>query len=178
MYKSYVMPIFDYCCHIWDNCTNDENLLLERLNLDALRTICGAVRGTSHDKLYFETNFKPLIERRRNIKLINIYKMYNHLAPDYLCDLVPQNVSENSQYNLRNSSKIKTINCRTKLYDKSFLPDTIKMWNSLPDHITNANTIGEFKSLLTRVQTVSYLDLNYGSRFCQIVYSRLKFGCR
>ena len=43
---------------------------LEKLNLDAIRSIIGAVRGTSHHKLYEESGFIPLKERRTRHKLI------------------------------------------------------------------------------------------------------------
>ena len=47
MYKSFVLPHFDYAEVVCDHCTNalteDE---LESLHLDAMRTITGAVRGT------------------------------------------------------------------------------------------------------------------------------------
>ena len=62
MYKSYILPHFDYCDTIWDNCNALLSDELEKLNLDAIRTIIGAVRGTSHDKLYKESGILPLIE--------------------------------------------------------------------------------------------------------------------
>ena len=102
--------------------------------------------------------------------------MTNKLAPEYLCDLVPKPVSDSNQCNLRNKTKLQTINCRTKIYEKSFLPDTTKIWNTLPEELASANSLGEFKTLVKNVISENYLDLNYGSRFCQIVHCRLKLG--
>ena len=116
MYTSFILPNFDYCFHIWDNCKNEQSLLLENLHLDALRTICGAVRGTSHVKIYNETNFQSLKERRHRFKLITFYKMKNSISPVYLTDLIPSPISDNSNYNLRNRSNIQTIKCRTQTY--------------------------------------------------------------
>jgi hypothetical protein len=62
LYKAYILPIFDYCDHVWSNCTQEQERNLEKLHLDAIRTICGAVRGTSHEKLYQETGLCPLVE--------------------------------------------------------------------------------------------------------------------
>ncbi len=178
MYKSYILPMFDYCSHVWDNCTNEQSLLLENLNLDALRTICGAVRGTSHQKIYSETNCKPLRDRRYVSKLTTFYKMTNNLVPDYVCQLVPPTVSSNTNYNLRNSSNIRNLNCRTVSYANTFLPSTVNLWNNLPDPFTSANTIREFKSLISpNLTTISIFDLNSGSRFCQIIHCRLRLGC-
>ena len=94
--------------------------------------------------------------------------MTNKLAPEYLCDLVPKPVSDSNQYNLRNKTKLQTINCRTKIYEKSFLPDTTKIWNTLPEELASANSLGEFKTLVKNVISENYLDRNFGSRFCQL----------
>jgi len=178
MYKSFILPVFDYSCHIWDNCTKEQATMLEKLNLDALRTICGAVRGTSHTIIYNETDHKPLVQRRHAFKLTTYYKMVNHISPNYLCDLVPPPVSENSNYELRNRAKLQNINCRTVSYAKSFLPDTTKIWNSLSDSCTTANTLGEFKSIIKKEsQKEIYFDLNLGTRNCQIIHTRLRLGC-
>ena len=58
MYKSFILPHFDYADIIWDNCTNTLADELESLHLDAIRTITGAVRGTSHQQLLTETGLK------------------------------------------------------------------------------------------------------------------------
>ena len=76
MYKSYILPILDYADVIWDNCTDTQANTLEQLQIDALRTITGSVRGTSHASLYIETGFIPLKERRQRHKLILCFKIY------------------------------------------------------------------------------------------------------
>ena len=70
MYKSFILPHFDYADFLWDNCSETLSDELEKLNLDAIRTITGAVRGTSHHKLYEESGILPLKERRRRHKLM------------------------------------------------------------------------------------------------------------
>ena len=177
IYKSFILPIFDYCGHIWDNCTQEQSLLLEKLNLDALRSICGAVRGTSHNLLYEETNMKPLSERRNISKLTNFYKMKNHIAPQYLCNMIPEQPNTN-EYNLRGNSAVRTVKCRTDVYARSFLPDTIKLWNHLTPETKNIETVSNFKkSLAKQTSKTIIFDLNYGSRLCQIIHSRLRLCC-
>ena len=69
MYKSFIMPHFDYADIIWDNCTETQANMLENLHLEAIRIIIGGVRGTSLQKLYEESGFSTLKERRRRHKL-------------------------------------------------------------------------------------------------------------
>ena len=84
MYKSYVLPHFDYADIIWDNCTQYQSELLEQIQIEALRTIIGTVKGTSHDKLYKETGFIPLKQRRERHKLIIYFKYVNKMLPEHL----------------------------------------------------------------------------------------------
>ena len=70
MSKSFILPLFDYADIIWDNCTVVQFNSLENLHLEALRIITDSVRGTSHQKLYNESGFCTLKERRKRHKLI------------------------------------------------------------------------------------------------------------
>ena len=54
MYTSFILPIFDYADVDWDNCTQAKPDSLENIQIDALRSISGSVRGTSHEILYQE----------------------------------------------------------------------------------------------------------------------------
>jgi hypothetical protein len=178
MYNTFILPIFEYSSVVWDNCTKEQATLLENLHLDALRTICGATRGTSHSKLYTETGYKSLQERRHQHKLCLFYKMIHKLAPDYLRHLLPHHIHELTHYNLRNASQIRGIHCNTVLYNRSFLPHTIDLWNALPENIKMADSYGEFKrKLMAPPENLIFFDINYGSRKCQITHARIRLGC-
>ena len=82
MYKSFILPQFDYADIVWDNCSGTLSNMLENLHLEAIRIILGAVRGTSHEKLYKESGFCTLKERRKRHKLLMFHRMINHQCPD------------------------------------------------------------------------------------------------
>ena len=102
IYTSFILPHFDYADVIWDNCTDKLTNELESLQLDALRTIVGAVKGTSHAKLYTESGFVTLKERRRRHKLLMYFKIVNGLAPNYVTEYLPPLVSSINPYHRRN----------------------------------------------------------------------------
>ena len=89
MYTSFIIPIFDYSDIVWDNCTQFQSQVLETLHLEALRTITGLPKGTSHETLYTESGFSPLKESRERHKIIMYHKIINNRTPDYLYDLLP-----------------------------------------------------------------------------------------
>ena len=57
IYKSFILPQFDYADIVWDNCSGTLSNMLENLHLEAIRIILGAVRGTRHEKLYKNLDF-------------------------------------------------------------------------------------------------------------------------
>ena len=113
MYKSFILPHFDFSDVVWDNCTNAFSDELEKLNLDAIRTTIGAVRGTSHQKLYNESGLIPLKERRTRHKLLIFYKMVKGITPRYLTDCLPPLVSSFNPHHRRNPLERSVPYCRT-----------------------------------------------------------------
>ena len=176
MYKSYILPHFDYCDALWDNCTEALSDELENLNLDAIRTVLGAVRGTSHHKLYSESGLLPLKERRNRHKLILFYKIIKGLTPTYLKDRLPPLVTTVNPYHRRNPLDRYVPFCRLKTYKESFFPSTSLAWNALPDHIKQSETISQFKKYLNRndITVPTYYYSN--NRKLEIIHCKLRLG--
>ncbi len=101
--------------------------------------------------------------------------MKNHLTPQYLSDLIPQQTQ--FRYNLRNAADIETVPCRTQLYSNSFLPSTIREWNRLPENTRNAPSLDAFKSSMNRNTSKSSPLYSIGSRQSQILHARLRLSC-
>ena len=74
--------------------------------------------------------WETLTSRRRQHKLTLYYKMTNYLTPAYLSSLLPPLVGAMSRYPLRNSEQYQTIDAKSQLYYNSFLPSTIREWNT------------------------------------------------
>ena len=105
------------------------------------------------------------------------YKMYYSLSPPYLLTLVPPLVGQTSRYNLRNANDLQTIDARTTLYFNSFLPSTVRDWNSLPSDIENADTAVAFKSSLNKNNRFVPKHFYFGDRQLQILHTRLRTKC-
>ena len=131
IYFSFIRPLLEYAnatC-IWDNCTNYENLELDKIQSEAVRIASGATKLVSLHALYDEVGWETLEQRSRKHKLLLLYKMFNNLAPLYLRSLIPPTVDTQSSYNPRNAHNIRTIYSRTTQHFNSFLPSTIREWN-------------------------------------------------
>ena len=86
--------------------------------------------------------------RRRKHNLVMFYKMINGLCPDYLTEMVPEQVNQISFYNLRNSDDYFTIRTNSQLYFNSCLPSVVREWNVLPQACRDAISSESFKRSL------------------------------
>ena len=178
MYKSFILPHFDYADIIWDKCTETQSNLLENMHLEAIRTIIGAVKGTNHQKMYEESGFCSLKERRRRHKLTQYHKIVNGLCPEYLQSLLPSLVSELNPYHRRRRMERTVPRCRTELnlFRSSFFPSTTTLWNNLPENFKQSSSLSEFKRLISLSDKPVPHHYYIGIRQAQIVHCRLRLG--
>ena len=114
---------------------------------------------------------------REAIHWLLLYKMFNNLSPLYLCSLIPPTVDTQSSYNLRNAHNIRTIHSRTTQYFNSFLPSTIREWNTLPLDVRNCDSINSFKRKLNSDINVVPKYFYTGNRKAQVLHVRIRTKC-
>ena len=104
-----------------------------------LAMITGLRRGTSHLTLYQVFGWCPLSERRKNNKLIQLYKILNNETPSYLDD-IPFRYNQHypectlGNINLRHPTPRKTS------FQNSFFISTTDLWNNLNEDTKNICT--------------------------------------
>ena len=177
MYDSYIQPLLDYGDTIWCGITQTDQCKIEAIHLEAARIITGAPRGTSHSELYTELFWKPLWHRQKWHVSIQLYKMIKHLTPPYLSNMVPRQNNETHGVNLRNANHLRHVAARTNILYNSFLPQSVRHFNSLPNDVKESNTVNEFKRKTK--PTVNCQDVYYlGNRVAQIAHAcmRMKYS--
>ena len=88
--------------------------------------------------------------RRNNHKLFQLYNILNGFTPQYLQSLIPQRVQNISRYQLRNMNNFNVPAARTVSHANSFLPSTLRDWNSLDLIVRNSPTLKSFKRQLNQ----------------------------
>ena len=174
LYLTYIRPCLEYGATIWDNCPEYEKEELEKIQLAGLRVITGGKRGTSHQLLYGDTGIETLQCRRDKRKLVTMYKMQTGNAPETLKTLLPGKTGEKTNKNLRTASHTSLIKAKHDSYHTSFLPDTIRKWNSLPQETRKASTLETFKLRITDKKTEVPKYIYYGERRPQIAQTRMR----
>ena len=150
---------------------------LWQIQTEAARIATGTTKLVSIENLNSEIGWDTLKTKRKKQKLTLFYKMVHNLTPNYLTSLIPSTVNETSNYNLRNSNNIRTVNARTSQYFSSFLPSSIREWNALPEEQRNVTTVTSFKYQLNQPSS-SIPKLYYvGERQTQILHTRLRTKC-
>ena len=91
-----------------------------------------------------ELGWKPLNERRKEQRLVLLFKIVNDLVAD-----------NNIEYNQRpsrtsNYKQIKVLSATTEIYKHSFFPRTVKDWNTLTESAMTSKTVEGFKAAISR----------------------------
>ena len=100
IYISYVRPLLEYGSVLFDDCSQTLSDKLENIQRQAAISITRAYHHTCHLNLLNEIGLEPLHIRRKKAKLHLFYKMKNNLTPQYLTNLIPPEVCDNTDYNL------------------------------------------------------------------------------
>ena len=91
------------------------------------------MRRTETKLLLEYLEWDTLADRCKLSKITLFYKIMRKQTPPYLF----RNLSINQPptRNLRNANEIKPPRCRLELYKKSFFPNCLAIWNTLPNFI-------------------------------------------
>jgi len=81
VYKTNILPIFDYGSIIYDNCSDSDKHLLDKAQLSAAKIILGCLITTSSSDVLLDLNLKTLIHRREISILRYFSKIIFHLVP-------------------------------------------------------------------------------------------------
>ena len=102
--------------------------------------------------------------------------MKNNMVPNYLSSLIPSQIQ--NRYDFRNSENIPVVRTKTQLLYSSFLPATVRDWNTLPSETRTAQSVNTFKiKLQCQSNKIKKSLLNIGSMKNQILHCRLRLGC-
>lgn len=176
IYRSFIRPILEYGCMLYDNCPIYVSSQLEKTQRGAALECTGAYKDTSHARLLNELGWSTLMKRREYYKLCQMFKLISHDCPQYVVDSLPL-IRPDIPYNLRNVHNLLVPRTRTLNFRKSFLPSTIRLWNKLDINIRNSVSLPAFKYAMKKSLFPSTNKLfSYGFGNAQVHLSRMRMG--
>jgi hypothetical protein len=145
-YISLVRSVLDYSSTVWDPYLQQDIDRLELIQRRAARFAYNDYgRTTSATEMMKKLDWKPLSERRREQRLILMYKIVNDLIaiPAETHITLNRGITRSSTTN-----KLKLYSCNSDIYKHSFIPRTIIDWNNLSERCTRATSLETFKGEL------------------------------
>ena len=139
-YKTLVRPILEYASVIWDPFTEDNILKLEMVQRRAARMVFSDYRSTSSVTPMLKQLQWPTLQKCR--AQAKVYMMYRIVYS--LVDIPSSHLTPTLSVRGHNM-KFLIPYARTFTYQRSFFPDTIRMWNSLPQIVVSCSTQGSFR---------------------------------
>jgi hypothetical protein len=55
IYISFIRPLLEYACELWDGCFEHDSEEIEKIQLEAARIVTGLTKFSSLEAIYFET---------------------------------------------------------------------------------------------------------------------------
>ena len=177
LYTTLVLPVFDYCDQIYDNCTLLQKKSIEDKHVLGARVCTGALKSTNiNTLLQEEIGWERMEARRWRHKLFTFHKIVYGPAPSYLTSLLPGRNCENPGYSGRNPNACKLYRCNTNKMKNSFLPSSVTIWNSISRELQDTSQLVSFKSAVNKIflplKAPSYYG--QGQRRLSVLHTQLR----
>ena len=148
---SLVMPHFDYCSHVWSNCSLTLSSKLQILLNNLARIILSADIRTNIDSMMSSLKWLKLDDRWNNHILVMLYKCLTGKAPDYLCSKFSfTNSTHDHDTRGTSSNSLVVPQSKNNSGKRLFQARAANLWNSSVDVDTRTNyislSLSEFKS--------------------------------
>ena len=141
-YKTLVRPILEYASTVWDPHTQTNVGRLEAVQRRAARYTLNRYKQTESVSAMLDNLQWPTLTHRRKVaRLSMLKKMTRNEAIVSKKLLIPTTRQQRGH-----EQQFQTIHCRTLYRQQSFLPRTIKDWNSLPPDTIAADSLDAFKA--------------------------------
>ena len=150
-YKALVRPVLEYGSSVWDPNTHGLQEELEKVQNRAARFVTGnyVFETGNMTSILGQLKWESLKKRRKDSRLILLYKGLKRKARIPTDDLTPKNRRCRNQHSLA----FQIPSASKEEYKSSFFPQTISDWNDHPDSLISSaemsdDCVSKFASLV------------------------------
>ena len=143
-----VRPVLDYASTVWDPHKQGDIKTLEQVQRRAARYVCNDYTSRTPgciSAMLEDIGWESLQERRYTARVSLLYKIQHGLV-----DIESSRYMRPSDSRTRGQRGLFQERTNCDAHFNSFFPRTIRDWNELPRHITEASTLEEFRTSLAR----------------------------
>ena len=139
-FTTLVRPLVEYASIIWDPFTEANRRKLEMVQRRAARMVFSDHRRTSSvSSMLQQLQWPTLQERRAQARVTMMFRIVHHLV-----DVPTNNLTPISSARGHGLCFLVPF-ARTQCYQSSFYPDTIRLWNGLPQTVASCSTLDDFR---------------------------------
>lgn len=142
--EALVLSHFNYCDFIYGNClTQADRMRIQKVQNSCCRLIYGIRKSEHISHKVKECNWLTMENRRRHHLGVFTYKLLNNMNPPKLVSKLKPRFSIHTR-NIRQKSKLTMPQHRTAMFQRCFIYQAIRLFNTLPDEFRLFN-INKFK---------------------------------
>ena len=150
IYKTYMMPILEYAATVWGYTSEENSTRIQRII-----NLCARIISNNYDfinvrgeHLAKELGWNTFKERRDFLLAVLMFKCHDGSAPEYLSD----NLDRHTEVQIRQSrhtddTTYKIPGTRINITDTAFFIQGPTVWNKIPVHIREVESVALFKKL-------------------------------
>ena len=142
LFKALVRPHLEYAASVWNPFKINDIDLIENVQRRATKLIPG-LKALSYSERLERLNLPTLSHRRTRGDIINVFKIINNIFDSRVTQNFFQ--MDNTNRTRGHSQKIYKKRCRLDAKKHFFSYRVVDLWNSLPQHVINAETVYRFE---------------------------------
>jgi len=155
IYKTNILPVFDYGSIIYDNYSNYDNRMLDKAQLSAAKIKLGCLKATSSNDVLADLNLTSLHLRREISLLCYVSKLIFDTVPCPFPASSFRSFKEFVPYALRHNQNVQIPLFKKSLSYNFFLRIASSLWNSLPQEIKSSASHSIFMNRLNSHHHIS-----------------------
>lgn len=159
LYLTFVQPHLEYASAAWNPGTKKNQDALQKVQRRAARFVQGDYKSRSSVTEMLEVlNWNSIEDRRQTQRLTTFYKILNNLIDiDQDCYVRPKELRSRRCHD----KQFALFQHTSTPFIESFFPETVSLWNALPQQAVNSISSESFKTLVqSHNQTYTYRPYN------------------
>lgn len=161
LYKCLVRSQLDYACPVWSPYRSKHIDMIEGVQRRATKCLPG-MKHLSYSERLQKLKLPTLAYRRVRGDMIEVYKMIQGVYDEECCNAVILWEDASGRHSRRGNSKMLfPRRATTALRKNNFSIRTVKIWNSLPEHVISVPNVNSFKVALDNHWDKQELVYNY-----------------
>ena len=146
LYRSLILPIFDYADYVWDCLSQQDTHTLQKLQNMAFKNILNVPRLTPTDHIHTQLKQDRLEIRRKKHTATCMYDIHHATAPPKINEMF----IKLSQIHDRQTRRNRDLNyyvprVNLEMTKRNFKYRGVKVWETIPDEVKIAPTKKAFK---------------------------------